>query len=300
MFKYGLFSLALASLTAAQDACNGHAELCDRKYSDITFAASHNAAFVGTFPSHNQFEYPEQGMDMGMRYFTTQVHIEDGEIRQCHSDCALLDVGPFSEMVVSLKNWLDGHPDEVVTLLIGNGDDNIIIEEFVPIFEAAGADQMVFVPDDGLSYDNWPTLRDLIGTGKRLVVFMGSFTYTEGPDKLADHADYNGDLGRVPYIIPQFDHYVETPFSPTSDNFFNCDVDRPSVGGSADGKMIFANHNLNKSVFGILTPDQDAASETNSVGNIFQQSEICVANWGRNPNVVMVRTFHSRKCLANV
>lgn len=173
MLKLGLACFAMAAGSFAQDACNGFTEFCDRKYSDITFAASHNAAFVGRLPSHNQFEYPEQGMDMGIRYFTTQVHIEDGEIRQCHSDCALLNVGPFSEMVVSIKTWLDAHPREVVTLLIGNGDDNIIIEEFQPAFDDAGARDMMFEPGGNLGLDDWPTLGELIDTGKRFIVFMG-------------------------------------------------------------------------------------------------------------------------------
>jgi hypothetical protein len=100
--------------------------------------------------------------------------------------------------------------------------------------------------------------------------------------------DYNADTSRVPYILPQFDHYVETPFSPTSNNFFNCDVDRPVAGGSASNRMIFANHNLNLDLFGLIIPAQSLASQTNSVNNIRQQTEICVANHGRNPNVVMV------------
>lgn len=175
MYKAGLFSLALAAGSLAQDACNGFTELCDRRYSDITFAAAHNAAFVGRGPSHNQFEYPEQGMDMGIRYFTTQVHIEDGEIRQCHSDCFLLDVGPFSEIVASIKNWLDAHPREVVTLLIGNGDDDILIEEFQPAFDGAGARDMLFEPGGNLGLDDWPTLGELIDTGKRFIVFMGTY-----------------------------------------------------------------------------------------------------------------------------
>lgn len=171
-------ALALAAAGAfAQDACNGFTELCGRKYSDITFAASHNAAFVGRGPSHNQFEYPEAGMDMGMRYFTTQVHIKDGEIRQCHTDCALLNVGAFSEIVVSLKTWLDNHPREVVTLLVGNGDDNILIEEFKPVFEEAGAVDMVFAPGGSLGLGDWPTLGELIDSGKRLIVFMGILPY---------------------------------------------------------------------------------------------------------------------------
>ncbi|KAI6781116.1 uncharacterized protein J7T54_003284 [Emericellopsis cladophorae] len=264
--------LCLAASTFAQDTCNGFTQLCSRKYSDITFAASHNAAFVGFSPAHNQFEYPEQGMDMGIRYFTTQVHIEDGEIRQCHTDCALLDVGPFSEIVVSIKKWLDSHPQEVVTLLIGNGDDNILIEEFQPAFEAAGARDMVFEPGSDLGPRNWPTLGELIDTGHRFIVFM----------------DYNANLAKVPYIIPQYNHYVETPFSPTKDNFFNCDVDRPSADTPVDERMIFANHNLNIDIAGIKVPAPLHAADTNSVGNIRQQTESCVADHGRNPNVVML------------
>lgn len=55
--------------------------------------------------------------------------------------------------------------------------------------------------------------------------------------------------------------------------------------------MIFANHNLNLDILGLLLPDQDAAKETNSVSNIKQQADICVADHGRVPNVVMVSTY---------
>lgn len=174
MLKFGLATLALAAGSLAQDACNGFTEFCDRKYSDITFAAAHNAAFVGRGPSHNQFEYPETAMDMGIRYFTTQVHIEDGEIRQCHSDCFLLNVGPFSEIVASIKGWLDSHPREVATLLVVNSDD-IVLEEFEPHFEEAGARDIVFEPGGNLALGDWPTLGELIDSGKRLIVFMGKY-----------------------------------------------------------------------------------------------------------------------------
>jgi hypothetical protein len=264
--------LAMVAGAFAQDKCNGHEELCDRKYSDITFVAAHNAAFVGKGPAHNQFEYPETAMDTGIRYLTTQLHIENGEIRQCHSDCALLNVGSFSEILASIKGWLDNNPREVVTLQVGNGDDAIRIEEFVPHFESTGADKYAYSPDHSLDKDQWPTLRELIDADNRLIVFM----------------DYYSDTSKVPYILSNYEAYVETPFSPTDDNFFNCDIDRPSSDASVDNRMIFANHNLNLSFFGLLTPAPLQAAETNSVGNIRQQTEICVANWGRNPNVVML------------
>lgn len=176
MMATRLLVLALASLRTVlgqDDACNGHAELCDRRYSAVSFAAAHNAAFVGTGPAHNQLEYPEQDMDRGIRYFTTQVHLDDGEIRQCHTDCALLNVGAFSEIVVSLKTWMDDHPREVLTLLVGNGDDAIDVEEFATVFEDAGAADMAFQPGGTLGLDDWPTLGEMIDSGERLVVFMG-------------------------------------------------------------------------------------------------------------------------------
>lgn len=101
--------------------------------------------------------------------------------------------------------------------------------------------------------------------------------------------DYNADSSKVPYILRQYDYYVETPFSPTEPNFFNCDVDRPSKNAAADNRMIFANHNLNLELFpALLVPDQESAAETNSVANIRQQTDICVEKFGRVPNVVMV------------
>lgn len=171
-FRHALTALTLAS-TALSQSCNGSPALCTRRYSDITFAAAHNAAFVGRGPSHNQFEYPEAGLAQGVRYFTTQVHIEDGEIRQCHSDCFLLDAGHFSEILVSLKTWMDANPREVVTLLVTNGDDDIRIEEFAPIFESTGTAGMAFAPGGNLGLGQWPTLGEMIDSGKRLVVFMG-------------------------------------------------------------------------------------------------------------------------------
>jgi hypothetical protein len=262
--------LALAAGAWAQS-CNGFAELCGRRYSGVTFAAAHNAAFVGTGPSHNQFEYPEAAFDHGVRYFTTQVHDKDGTIEQCHSDCFLLDVGPLSELLVSIKGKMDASPREVVTLLITNNQDDIDIGRFAEVFAATGLDQYVFTPDGSLGLGDWPTLGEMIDSGSRLVVFM----------------DYNTDTNRVPYILDEFAYYFETPFSPTEDNFYQCDIDRPS-GASASGRMIFVNHNLNLEFFGILLPAQGQAADTNSVESITQQTDICQGNHGRVPNVVMV------------
>lgn len=88
----------------------------------------------------------------------------------------------------------------------------------------------------------------------------------------------------------EFKYFFETPFSPTEDNFYQCDIDRPS-DATADGRMIWANHDLNDSILGILVPAQDDAEDTNSLDSITKQTDICSSNYGRPPNVVMVSAF---------
>ena len=102
----------------------------------------------------------------------------------------------------------------------------------------------------------------------------------------------------MPYILDEFKYYFETPFSPTKDNFYQCDVDRPSADTDPEGRMIFMNHNLNIELLeGLLVPAPSDAEETNSLDDIFKQSDICQDNHGRAPNVVMVSGPISLPCI---
>lgn len=78
-----LSALALASSVAAD--CNGRAEYCGRPYSQVTFAGSHNSAFVGVGPSDNQLTSVSAQLDQGIRFLTTQTHDKDGVIEMCHT-----------------------------------------------------------------------------------------------------------------------------------------------------------------------------------------------------------------------
>lgn len=73
-----------------------------------------------------------------------------------------------------MKTWVDGHPNDVVTLLITNGDA-IDITKFDDAFKAVGLDSYAFTPSSTLGLDDWPTMGDLISSGNRVVVFMGEF-----------------------------------------------------------------------------------------------------------------------------
>lgn len=153
-------------------ACNGHDELCDLKYSEITFVGAHNSAFDGNLPVHNQFVSVSRQLDLGVRFLQAQTQQKGGDIQMCHTHCWLLDAGPLSEYLLDIKSWMDDHPEEVVSLILTN-IDRIPVSQFDQVFGNTALKDFVFHPGGTLAKNEWPTLQNLIDDGTRLVVFMG-------------------------------------------------------------------------------------------------------------------------------
>lgn len=113
---------------------------------------------------------------MGIRFLQAQTHrskLDDKVIELCHTSCWLEDAGKLESFLSTVKKWLDSNPDEVVTLLLTNGD-SFDVSKFGDAFSASGIDDYAFVPSSNpLPINDWPTLGDLISSGKRLVVFLG-------------------------------------------------------------------------------------------------------------------------------
>lgn len=166
----------LASPSTARKACNGHSELCQRRYSNVSFVGSHNSAFVGEYAADNQNVSVEAQLAMGVRFLQGQTHDDPpiGAPRLCHTRCDIRDAGTLAEALLEpLKTFLDANPDEVITLLLTN-KDCFTGKVFDYVFQTVGLDKYAFVaPSTGLKPDEWPTLGEMIDTGKRLVVFMG-------------------------------------------------------------------------------------------------------------------------------
>lgn len=155
-------------------ACNRHDELCSKKYSEVTFVGSHDSAFVGETPTHNQYVSVTDQLKLGVRFLQAQTHNKDGTIEMCHTYCWELDSGTLKKYLQEIADWMNGNPNEVVTLLLTNGDA-IPVQQFDAIFQSTGLRQHVFHPTGVLSKDQWPTLQQLIDAKTRLVVFMGEF-----------------------------------------------------------------------------------------------------------------------------
>ncbi|KAM0340089.1 hypothetical protein ACHAPU_010662 [Fusarium lateritium] len=256
--------------TAVWAACNGYDELCKRRYSDIAFIGTHNSAFVGKLPVHNQYMSVSEQLDLGVRFLQAQARDKDGDIQMCHTHCWELDQGPLEDYFQETSDWMVTNPDEVVTLLLTNMDA-LPIETFGEAFNSTGLEGFVFRPEKKLRLQEWPTLQSLIDKGTRLVVFM----------------DYNTDESKVDYIINEFDYFWETPYGETDSSFPTCEVDRPE-NGDPTKLMGIMNHMLNYKVFGIVIPNQIDAEETNSAESIQNQVDLCGGNWSRRPNVILV------------
>lgn len=63
-------SLALPALGA--DVCNGHAELCDKSYSSVTFLGAHNSFGVGDSIAANQHKNVTAQLNDGIRTMSIQ------------------------------------------------------------------------------------------------------------------------------------------------------------------------------------------------------------------------------------
>ncbi|EIN06469.1 PLC-like phosphodiesterase [Punctularia strigosozonata HHB-11173 SS5] len=266
--------------------CNGRAEFCDRSYANITYLASHDSAFFSKDPlalaRTQEIDIPSQ-LQFGARMLQAQAHtdpLDDDALHFCHTSCFLFDGGLVSDYLKKVKTFMDANPNEVVTLLFTNGDGLSMNKVWKPAFVEAGIDQIAFVPPTPgtpIKQSDWPTLGDMIASGKRVVVFMDA-----GADDATDNVDF---------IMPEFQMIWEPPFSST-DPSFPCKVDR--INGPLDtaDHMYMINHNLNKEVLGIdsiLTSDPRDAATTNGVTSILADANGCTSfGAGRAPAFVLL------------
>jgi hypothetical protein len=258
--------------------CNNYPEFCNRKYSNITEVCAHNSPFVRTRNvASNQELTVTQQLNDGVRVLQGQAHYVNGTLYYCHTSCDLLNAGTVENYLRTVTEWLEAHPFEVITIIFGNynwedtdenGNRTVTSKQFAEPIEASGLAQYIYQPSNtAMTLDDWPTLGELIISGKRVITFI----------------DYNSDTNEVPYLLWEFYNIWETPFSPT-DASFPCDIQRPA--GLSENRsremMYMANHNLNVQVsiagLNLLIPNTAGLNKTNGVsesGSLGEMSENC-------------------------
>lgn len=154
--------------------CNGNEALCSRKYSNVTQIGTHDSAFVGDLPTDNQDLSVTDQLNAGIRFLQAQTHSFLSQIMLCHTSCFEEDSGLLVTYLTSIRTWMDSNPNEVVTLLLTNGDA-IDVSTFGTVMNSAGLAKYAYTPPKQLALDDWPTLQQLITANTRLVMFMGLF-----------------------------------------------------------------------------------------------------------------------------
>lgn len=236
--------------------CNGHAELCSRRYNEVAFPATHNAMsnFEENWAAANQNLGLKRQLQDGIRAMLIDTHEWNGDLYLCHSACPLgnrLLVDALKE----IRMFLDEHPYEVLTLIIQDAISPAQTEE---AFKAAGLSDMMYVHEKGTP---WPTLYDLIVSGKRIVA----------------GAEFSGPP-------PAWYHHFwdiawDTPYAFAKPEDFNCALNRGTKGND----LFLVNHWLSDP---LSTPDR--AKVANEYSLLSSRVKQCQAEGGQLPNFVAV------------
>lgn len=285
MFLGGLMAMPSDGLILKRASkCNGYQELCDRKYSNITYIGAHDSYAVGdnyNDVAANQVTNVTSQLNDGIRLLQIQGHNSSkgatndnpSGISLCHTSCALMNGGTLESYLGDVASFLKNNPNEVITIIIANVE-NIAASEWDKGFKKAGLNDMAYTTSqESIAKDDWPTLQNMINKNQRLVVLI----------------DNQADLDSANYILPEFSNVWENPYDQTSSNF-NCTPDR--YDGDTEQMMYLINHFLdkNKEILGanIKSPDVNALNDTNSVDAIMKDASQCASDMNYYPTFVLV------------
>ncbi len=296
----------LAATTSAQTACNNSPLLCNRNYNNITHLGAHDSPFVRDASTNysiagDQFYDSITQLDAGVRLLTAQVHkvtnnFGGTEWELCHTLCQLLDAGPLSNWLVSIKAWLDRNPEAVITLLLVNSD-NADAPTLDGLFSTAGIKPYVYTPPETTQATaSWPTLSQLIANNTRLITFIASLDPTTNTV--------------APYLLNQYTFIFENNYDVVNPADFSCDANRPpslignTAGALSSGYMPLINHFLYDNLSGIEFPSIENVMNTNapsgSVGNLGDAAKNCTSIYGKAPTFIIVDFFNVGPALDTV
>jgi len=247
---------ASASDAADTLACNGSPTLCDRRYDQVSFPTAHNAMSNSDemFYLPNQHHGMARALADGVRGFMIDTHYCNGEPSLAHSQC-WLGHKPLSVGLCEVTQFLDTHPDEIVTLQIESYVSDV---DTVAAFVESGSSDYVRFQPVGTTF---PTLRQMIADDLRLMVFVES------------------GGGTPNWLMPLFQYSFDTPYSFATVSDFTCTINR----GVATNPLFTLNHWLQNPA---SDPMWAQLANVNPV--LVDRVRRCMADTGHLPNFVAV------------
>jgi len=178
----------------------------------------------------------------------------------CHTLCEL-GATELEPAMKSVKKWMDDNPQEVVSFFI---QDVVTPGDTAKVLQQAGLTDYAFTPTPGAP---WPTLGQMVESGKRLVILM----------------EEKGGGIEYPYLLQGFDYVQETPYTFKTVADFNCEPNR----GPADAPLLQVNHWL--SGFKSLVSD---SRKVNAYDVLWPRVEACRKERKMIPNFVAVNYYN--------
>ncbi|KAI9271451.1 PLC-like phosphodiesterase [Sporodiniella umbellata] len=225
VFWFLCITISLLSVVVNAE-CNGGSHLCNWPYSNITHLVTHDSYAVSPNLAATQEISVLKQLDDGVRgiKLSAVFSARDSSVHLCHSFCEVLDAGPASDTLDQIAFWLESNTREVVTIM-WNNLYNIDASDIARSYEASSILPYVFIHKEG---DPWPTLHEMIQSGKRVVNFI---------DSKPNEVDY-------PWLMYQFARVFETPYENTKAENFNCNIDRVASDVNPSDLMYVMNHFL--------------------------------------------------------
>jgi hypothetical protein len=261
----------LPALSVAQ--CNGHSQLCAKRYNEVAYLTTHNAFNAGDdgFNLPNQTHGLTRQLEDGVRALMLDVY-DEGGVATVYHGYAFLGTTTLASNLTEIKDFLDANPTEVVTLLFetyisANMMDNEMAQ--------AGLKPMLHVQVLG---QPWPTLQDMIATGKRLVFF----------------SDHNNAQPGQDWYHYMWDFAVETDFDNNAVSDFNCDFNR----GDASNDLFIVNHFVTDATLG--TGQSNQAAIINQLPYFYDRVHGCQLEKEKFPNFPTVDFYELGQTMAVV
>lgn len=242
--------------------CNGSEELCDRRFDQVAFATTHNSMSNqdDDWVNPNQKHGIERQLQDGVRAFMLDLHYWEGEVMLCHFMCAmgstLFGMKPLATALSEMKQFLDENTNEVLSIIF---ESYVGAEDVEAVFNEVGLSEWACSHRPG---QTWPTLRRLISSGKRLVIFSDN---TAGSS-----ADWHH---------PVWDYCWETDYDIQGLAQFSCEVNR----GSPDNDLFILNHFVTNPY-----ASEEWAAQANAYDFLHTRAAGCFQETGRMPNFVAV------------
>lgn len=281
------------SSAEADRRCNGHVELCERRYDQVVQGATHNAMsspdVVQIWPEHDgdlrsqldagvrtllidthhwtalstaeqllelDPDLPPELAEVLLRMVAPFAEARDGSWL-CHNHCAF-GGEPFIDGMAQVRAFLEDNPHDVVTLII---QDAIPAAETAEVLRDAGLEPYLHVHD---ADEPWATYDELIDAGERLIVFAEN----GGPPPA--------------WHMNAFEAMQETPFTVLSPDRFTCEPNR----GDPDATLFLLNHWVQR-----VAPDRADSVIVNAHDVIVDRARRCEEERGLLPTFIAVNFY---------